>query len=174
MTEMSLASNELLGAIPLPEYNAAERRYGVHVRRTLLELLEGKRNELDLMRKYHREPSRLGAMPVPMGIDAKQLRLSRVEEMLSSAIRFLHDGSSGGPMAQSEDLDEGAIVQRRDFPTRFPHIVIQRTDIYDAQSRQSIRTEWCVHRLQNQRTNIRMNRMLDAMTLGLELLRWVR
>lgn len=174
MAPMQGESDGLLGTNPLPDFNDDERRYGVHVRDTLMRLLRGERDVLDLLTKYHREPNRLGAIPLPETVDPRAMRLSKVEEILSSTVRFLHDGSEGGPMAQWEDKERGVTCLRRDFPTRFPHIVIERTDTFDAEKGEPLESTWCVHRLQNQRHSIRINRVLDAMNLGLELLRFVR
>ena len=171
MGDTVVEADELLGQNPLPDYNEDERRYSVYVRETLLQLLRGNRDELDLLAKYHREPDRLGAMPLPKTVDARKLRLPRVEKILEDAIRFLHDGSSGGPIAQSEDRARGLILQRRDFPTRFPHIVLERTDRFDEASGQPVDSFWCVHRLQNTRRNVRINRVLDLLNLGVELFR---
>ncbi len=174
MAEIGVETDDLLGANPLPEFNPDERRYSLHVRDTLMKLLKGKRDSLDLLTKYRREPNRLGAMPAPPTVNTRALRLQKVEEILSCTLRFLHDGSEGGPIAQWEDPANGVIFQRRDFPTRFPHIVIERTDTFDSAKREPIESKWRVYRLQNQRHNIQINRMLDAMNLGLELLKFAR
>jgi len=169
MSEICSDDDALLGMSPLPDFNPSERRYGFHVRETLIKLLSGNRDALDLLTKYHREPGRLGVVPVPEGIDPRQLRLAKVEEILSCAIRFLHDGSDGGPLAQWEDPKRGLLLQKRDFPTRFPHIVLERTDSFDIVKLEPVASSWRVHRIQNQRQNIRINRVLDIMNLGVSL-----
>ncbi len=174
MATMGVGSDELLGITPFPDYNSDERRYSVHVRETLMRLLRGNLDVLDLMTKYHRDPSRLGVVPLPKTVNPMALRLSKVEEILANSIRFLHDGNEGGPIAQEEDRRRGVVLQRRDFPTRFPHIVIERTDTFDAEMGEPLESSWCVHRLQNQRNNIRLNRVLDAMNLGLGILQCSR
>ncbi len=163
-------TDDLLGDNPLPDFNPDEQRYSVHVRATLLRMLRGELDTLDLMCKYHQEPGRLGAVPLPETVNPKKLRLDRVEEILSRSIRFLHDGSDGGPIAQVEDAGNGIIQQVQDFPTRFPHIVIERTDTYDKDSSKPRQSIWCVHRVQNQRRNVRLNRVLDVMNLGVAIL----
>ncbi len=174
MARTAARGDELLGANPFPDYNSDERRYSVHVRETLMRLLRGDRQDLELLTKYHREPNRLGIVPAPPEVDAKSLRLEKVEEILSSTIRFLHDGTEGGPIAQCEQSCDGAIVQTRDFPTRFPHIVIVRQDTFEAEGREPIETTWCVYRLQNQRQGVRQNQILNALNLAVELLKWGR
>jgi hypothetical protein len=168
------SNDDLLGQNPLPQYNSDERRYSVHVRETLLKLIKGEVDVLDLMAKYYRDPNRLGAVPVPDSVDPKALRISKVEEILSNSIRFLYDGTEGGTMAQEEDAKLGVIKQVRDFPTRFPHIVIERTDVFDGENGELIQSSWCVHRVQNQRNSIRINRALDIMNLGFAILQWGR
>ena len=174
MADERVDGDELLGISEFLDYTPDEQRYSVHVRETMLKLLRGDLASLDLLAKYHREPNRLGALPVPANVDPRALRLSRVEEILRATIRFLHDGTEGGPIAQSEDPVRGVIIQRRDFPTRFPHIVIERTDVIDRGKAEPLETSWCAHRTQNQRNNVRLNRVLDAMNLGLSVLDWLR
>lgn len=172
--EADAKRDDLMGASEFCDYNEHERRYSVHVRETLLQLLRGEREQLSLLAKYHQDPTHLGALPAPKGVDARALRMPRVEEMLTNTVRFLHDGSEGGPVAQTEDAVRRVIVQRRDFPTRFPHIVIHRIDEYGAADASPIRTIWQVHRLQNQRSGIETNRIFDAANLGLGVLSFVR
>ncbi len=178
MAETRIEDDALLGLSPLPDFNPDERRYGVHVRETLMRLLRGERDQLDLLTRYHREPDHLGAVPPPPTVDVRAMRLAKVDEILSCSIRFLHDGSDGGPVAQWADHARGILFQTRDFPTRFPHIVIERTDTFDVEKGEPITSSWCVHRIQNQRQNIRINRALDVVnigvSLGLELLRFGR
>ncbi|HEX2923340.1 MAG TPA: hypothetical protein VHS28_04860, partial [Chloroflexota bacterium] len=174
MANIGIQRDELLGPTPFSDLNSDERRYSVHIRDTIMKVLRGESDRLDVMTRYHRESNRLGAIPMPPGVDPTQVRMSKVDEILSCSLRFLHDGSEGGPIAQWEEQDKGIILQRRDFPTRFPHIVIERTDSYDRERGEPIQTRWRVHRLQNQRHNIRVNRILDAVNLGIDLLRYVR
>lgn len=165
--------DELMGPGQPAHHNAEESRYSAHVRNALLKLLKGDRDRLDLLVKYHREPNRLGILTVPLGMDTKALRTPRVEETLRAALSFLHDGSAGGPVSSSEDRSLGLIVQTRDFPTRFPHIVIQRTDSFDAKTGDPVKSRWTARRLQNQQSSIQTNRALDALNLGVEILKFV-
>jgi hypothetical protein len=160
-----LATNRFL------DYNDQERIYGNYVRNLLLELLSGDRDSLPLLTKYHRDPNRLGAPRAPSKIDSKALRVAKVDEILSAALRFLHDGSEGGPIAQTEDVVRNVVEQLQDFTTRFPHIVVQRTDTFDPQKGEALQTTWCARRLQNHRTHLRINRALDIVNIGLEFVR---
>lgn len=157
-----------------PDYNESERRYGAHVRELMREVLKGDRDRLDVMTKYHGDSGRLSVVPVPRTVEAAALRLDRVEEILTSAVRFLHDGSDPGPVAELGAQRDGVVVETQDYPTRFPHIVIERTDAYDNESGDPVWTGWAIHRLQNQRRNVQINRVLDVMILGLELFKGVR
>lgn len=155
-------------------YTEGEQRFSLFVHRQLEELLRGKLNTLPLLRRYHREPGRLAIPRLPADLEARDLRLPVVEEMLMALLHFLHadGGSDGGPIAQSR-LSE-RLQEQQFFSTRFPHILIERVDRYDAPSGEALETEWIVRRIQNQRADVRLNRVLDAANLGLELLRMAR
>lgn len=161
---------ELLGQPELPEYEEDEQRYSAHVRETLLQMLRGNCDHLELVARYHQEPGRLGILPLPKDVHPESLRFTVVERILTDCIRFLHDGSEGGPATQTRDEARGIVVRVQDFPTRFPHIVLERTDDYDGTTLEPVRSVWSVYRLQNQRRNIQINRVLDAVGVGLNVL----
>jgi hypothetical protein len=165
------AGNELLRERPAVGYTASEQEFSKVAQARLEELLRGEVNALPLLRRYHREPRRLGVARAPRDIDRSELRLSVVERILTDLLQFLHagTGAAGGPIAQSRD--HGRILERQTFTTRFPHIIIERTDRYDARTREPLETEWVVRRIQNQRADVRINRALDAANLGIELLK---
>ncbi len=161
---------ELLGEPKLLEYEEDEQRYSAHVRARLMEMLRGNCDSLELVARYHQEPRRLGVLPIPKDVHPDALRFGVVEKILTDCIRFLHDGSEGGPVTQARDEARGVVVRLQDFPTRFPHIVLERTDEYDGTTLKPIKSLWCVYRLQNQRRNIQINRVLDAVGVGLNVL----
>jgi hypothetical protein len=164
----------LLGAVSRRDYNAAEQQYSRLLSDRLEQLLRGQRNDLLLLRRYHYDPNRLGIMPTPRGIDRRRLRIAMAEEMAMHLMAFLADSTVGGPAAQQSDPD-GRLTEIRQFPTRYPHIVIQRTDAYpDAGQPAPDWTEWRAERVQNQRTSTLVNRMLDAANLGVEIAKFVR
>ncbi len=160
----------LLGLRPLSPYNEAEQRYSTLLYRRIEELLKGQRNSLLILRKYPAEPNRLGIMSTPGDIQREALRLHVVEKMAMDALVFLSELSTGGPVAQESD-GNGLLVETRKFPTRYPHIIIERVDRFvdGAETAQSI--EWCARRVQNQRASTRINRMLDAANLGVDLVK---
>ena len=159
----------LLGVRPAASYNRAEQQYSALLYRRLEQLLKGERNDLLLLRKYHDQPDRLGAMSTPNELDRRALRLEMVEKTAIDVMVFLSDTSSGGPIAQQVNRD-GQVIETRQFPTRYPHIVIHRVDIYRDGAEVPESTEWCAQRMQNQRTSTRINRALDAANLGLDVL----
>ena len=61
----------------------------------------------------------------------------------------------------------------RNYPTRYPHIVIERIDHFRAGASQPDSVQWSARRVQNQRTSTQINRMLDAANLGVDLVRFI-
>lgn len=151
------------------EYNASEQRYSRYVGEQLEQLLKGDLNCLALMRRYHQDPGLLGAPLPKLGIDRQALRLPVIEEVLSRVLVFLQTGMPGGPVAQ--ESHNGRLVERQLHTTRFPHIVIERIDTYEAGSGAALETEWTVKRMQNQHVATRINRVLDLANIGLEFFR---
>lgn len=158
----------LLGGRTATEYNATEQEYSLLLYRRIEQLLKGERNDLLILRKYPEQAERLGAMPTPASLNRASLRLDRVERMATDALIFLSAHSPGGPVAQFVDT-EGRLVETRKFPTRYPHIIIERVDVYsDAEPAHPLYVQWHARRLQNHRRSIRLNNMLDLLGLGVE------
>lgn len=159
----------LLGGRNASDYNDMEQQYSLLLYNRIEELLKGERNDLLILRKYPDEPGRLGAMPTPPTLQRNVLRIDRVERMATDALIFLSAHSPGGPVAQYVDTD-GNLVETRKFPTRYPHIIIERLDVYDDGGRAPRPTyiQWHARRLQNHRQSIRLNTMLDLLGLGVE------
>lgn len=163
----ALAHETLFGARSRCQYNPHEQRFSLVVQRRLTELLQGDRNDLLLLRLYPGAPTRLGVMGTPSSIDRAALRLPVVQQLLEETLLFLYDGSAGGPTAQ-EVVPGGGVIERRTFPTRYPHIVIEREDHFtpDGPCEQAT---WCARRVQNQRAQTQINRWLDVANLGAEV-----
>ena len=150
-------------------YRDAEQRFSTALQARLDQLLKGERNRIMLLRKYPAEPHRIGVMNTP-GVDPASLRVRIVERLIRDALLFLHADTHGGPCAQTRDGDD-SLVETRKFTTWFPHIVIERIDVFDAQTGNTRHIQWSAVRLQNQRAATRINRMLDAANLGLDVVK---
>jgi hypothetical protein len=151
------------------QYRESERRFSLTLQRRIDELLRGERNTLMLLRKYPAEPHRIGVMSTA-GVDPASLRVKIIERLIRDALLFLHADPHGGPCAQSNDGD-GGLVEIRKYTTKFPHIVIERVDTFDAQTGDTRHIQWSATRMQNQRAATRINRMLDAANLGLDVVK---
>lgn len=154
------------------DYTEAERRFSQLLRKRLEDLLEGKRGRLEILRKYPRQPDRLGIIPTPDGFPLHKLRLDIVEQLTWDVLRFVHADADGGPIAQLTAGD-GGIVEVQTFPTKYPHIVIERIDHFGDSVPEPDTITWCLHRVQNQRAQTQLNRLLDATNLLFELARLV-
>ena len=150
-------------------YSPAEQRFSTALQQRLDELLRGERNSLMLLRKYPNQPHRIGVMNTP-GVDPADLRVKVVERLIRDALLFLHADPHGGPCAQSHNGD-GSLVEIRKYTTKFPHIVIQRVDTFDEQTGDTRGIQWVAMRVQNSRNAMRVNRMLDAANLGLDVVK---
>jgi len=166
------AGGELFARHEASDYNDAERRFSGFIQLKLEELLRGDLNCLPMLRVYHQDRNRLGTVDPPWGLTPGSMRLPVVEKMVTRALLFLQTGLPGGPLTQ--DTDDGHLVERQLFGTRFPHIVIERIDSYEAASGTAVATEWIIRRFQNQHAETRMLRALDLTNLGFELLRVFR
>src|SRR3954464_12701942 len=139
----------LLGIRSASTYNPTEQKYSVLLYRRIEQLLKGERNDLLVLRKYPHEPDRLGAMSTPPSIDRAALRIGQIERMSTDVLVFLSARGPGGPVAQQIDED-GRLQEIRKYPTRFPHIIIDRTDVY-AEANRDVpeQIQWHARRVQN-------------------------
>jgi hypothetical protein len=163
----------LTGSRQRAAYNAAEREFSLLLQQRLQDVLQGKRDRLPLLRRYPQDRDRLGIMSTPHTLARGDLRLATVEGLVWDTINFVRLKASGGPIAQRVD-DDGSIVESRTFPTKFPHMVLERSDRYRDDDDEPVETTWTLQRLQNQRTQTQINRLLDAANLVFELVRVVR
>ena len=154
-------------------YNAAEQQFSLIVQQRLNALLEGKSNSLALLRRYRNQPDRLGVMVTPARVPRDQLRLPVVEGIIWDTLTFLRPDAVGGPVAQKVAPD-GSVMENQLFSTRYPHILIERTDRYVGDAPDAVETTWRLRRVQNQRSQTQFNRLLDAANLAFELLRTIR
>jgi hypothetical protein len=166
------AGDALLAARPAAGYNEAEQEFSRLFFARIEQLLKGQRNSLLLLRRYPRDPRRIGVMPTPSTIDRDRLRVDVVDVMASDAIAFLSEPSPGGPVTQEVDHD-GNLVETRHYATKYPHIVLERFDCYRGPGKTPESIEWHARRVQNQRTSTMVNRVLDAANLGFEVVKYL-
>jgi hypothetical protein len=155
------------------DYSDAEREFSCLLRQRLVEVLEGKRNRLEILRKYPKQPGRVGVLCPPQGRPTSGLRADVVERLTWDAIHFVMAETDGGPIAQLPAPD-GAVLEVQTFPTKFPHIVIERADLFRDGSAAADEITWTLYRVQNQRRQTQLNRVLDATNLLFEFVRFVR
>ena len=150
-------------------YTEAEQRFSTALQKRLDELLRGERNTLMLLKKYPQEPNRIGVMSTA-AVDPSRLRIRVIDRLIRDALLFLHADPHGGPPAQADD-GNGGLVETRKYTTKFPHIVIERIDVFDAETGETRHIQWCATRMQNQRAATRVNRILDATNLGIDVVK---
>jgi hypothetical protein len=155
---------------PRADYTEAERRFSTILQERFQEMLQGKRNHLEVLRRYPGDEDRIGIIAMPPEVPREQLRLPVVEQLSWQVVRFIHAEAMGGPIAQSVAPD-GSTVEVQTFPTKYPHIVIERTDRYVEDDPQPVEITWTLHRVQNQRAQTQVNRLLDATNLAIGLIR---
>ncbi len=162
---------------PRSDYTPAERAFSVTLQRRIQDLLEGRCNGFELFRRYPSEPRRLGVLAIPREVPRDGLRLEVVEALTWAAIDFVRSDGTGGPVAQSVDR-HGRLVESRLFSTRYPHVVIERVDRYaagdGAVGDQPLDITWSFRRVQNQRAQTQINRVLDAVSVGIDLVGLLR
>jgi hypothetical protein len=157
---------------PRADYTVAEQSFSRFLSERVAEVLEGKRNRLQVLRKHPGDPRRVGVL-APRNGHSTQLRAAVAERLTWDVIRFVQVDTNGGPIAQTMAPD-GAVLEVQTFPTRFPHIVIERVDRFVAGASVADEITWSLYRVQNQRAQTQVNRVLDAANLLFELVRLVR
>ncbi len=159
------------------DYTPAERAFSTTLQRRLQDLLEGRCNGLSLLRRYPAQPGRLGVIALPRDVPRDGLRIEVAEALTWAAIDFVRSEGIGGPIAQSVD-PHGRVVESRLFSTRYPHVVIERVDRYapgdGAEGSQPLDITWSLRRVQNQRAQTQINRVLDAVSVGIDLVGLLR
>jgi hypothetical protein len=171
--QLDTSEGALTIARPRADYTAAEREFSCLLRERMDEVLEGRRNRLEILRKYPKQPGRLGVLRPPGGKGGAALRAAVVERLTWDAIRFVRADTSGGPITQLAAGRDG-VLEVQTFPTKFPHIVIERSDLFREGSLEADEITWTLHRVQNQRRQTQLNRVLDATNLLFEFVRLVR
>lgn len=152
---------------PDETYTLAEQRYGASVQARVHELIAGRRRELFLLRRYHDDGRRIAVLSAPHGIDRAKLRLRSVQLILDAFITSTRQGSPAGPIKRRSRA--GLVFQTQSFHTQFPDVVLLQEDVYAAETRTLVHTEW---RLQRTTHRVRMDQVkqwleLASLTVGL-------
>jgi hypothetical protein len=155
------------------DYSDGERAFSCLLQARLLDVLQGRSERLEMLRKFPKDSQRLGVIAMPHGLPRDQLRLSVLELLAYDALRLLRADELGGPVSQTVDSD-GRIVEHQRFSTKYPHVLIERRDFYAADDSEPVEISWSVYRVQNQRRQVEINRVIDLATLAVELFRGVR
>lgn len=188
------AAHPLLGSQPRAAYNPDEQRLSVLMQRELDRVITGGSDQLVLLKLYPRHDHLLPAADTERqpgaiegadadvqgesgadrsavhvawpAIDAGAVRHTTAVQLAAEALSFfgpLH----GGVVAQTPYSD--VIVQGRRYTTTYPHINLERYDVYDARTSAPVLGAWRARRIQNLRRETRTNRMIDVALLVLEV-----
>ncbi|MCA1595447.1 MAG: hypothetical protein LC772_03355 [Chloroflexi bacterium] len=149
-------------------YNPEEQRFSSFIQKKLYRLLGGEDNDLLLMRRHCGANASI-AFLVPEKVKEWQVRPEIAERIITGVLRFLDPFAPGGPICQR--IDDGRIIEIQTFPTHYPHIVVERVDVFSIFPAECLYIEWRAVRLQNQRRSTMVNRALDFGNLALELAR---
>jgi hypothetical protein len=177
---------EVLRSQPVAAYNPDEQRLSVLVQRELDRLVNGGCDHQVLLKLYPAREQQLAGLPARQeqlapsdgeadrqashaawtGVRTGAVRPERAVQIAAEALTFfgpLH----AGVLTQTAVAD--VIVQGRRFTTAYPHINLERYDVYEAQTQAPVLGVWRARRLQNQRRETRTNRMIDIALLVLEV-----
>lgn len=189
MSDEEGVNPEVFRSEPPAPYNREEQRLSILVQRELDRMIMGGCNQLVLLKLYpQRDDMPAGALPAAQQghqlqaneasragaslhavwptVDARVVRHATAMQIAADAISFfgpLH----GGVLTQVPYPD--VIVQGRRFTTAYPHINLERYNVYDAQTKEPVLGAWRARRIQNQRRETRTNRMIDIALLVLEV-----
>lgn len=169
-TAVDSLSGPMMGMRQRQNYNDAERWFSRVLQQRLDDVLEAQRDTLQVVRIYPAQPNRLGIMPTPADFPREKLRLSVVRELVFRTIDFVRSDEKGGPVSQSVAPD-GTIYEVQAFTTKYPHIVIERTDRFVGDEVAPVEITWSLRRVQNQRRQTELNRIIDAAGLFVDVIR---
>lgn len=149
---------------PRVPYTPAERRLSERVDRAVDGLRLGGRDHLVLVKLYPRRADRAtGDEPGP---ERDVVRPEVAARIAAEALDFF--GPLRGGVVVQEALDD-VITQRRRFSTAYPHISLERYDLYDASTGDPLLGAWRLYRIQNLRRETLTNRVIDVALLVLEV-----
>ena len=150
------------------DYTAAEQAFSQLLKDHVLDLLEGRRQRLPILRKYPHDPARIGVIPMPPTVVLGRLGLSRLEELTWEALSWLQVDGAAGPITQTTAPD-GSTIEVQTFITRYPGVIFDRVDHFPIGAELADCITWCLSRIQRQPPQGVMDRLLVAANLVLGL-----
>jgi hypothetical protein len=164
------AKKALTSLRPRAIYTPVEQAFSRELCRRLEALLQGKRDRLELVRKYPSQPDRLGVIAMAQSFaNGERLRLSVAERLSFDVLRFVEARSVGGPITQAAGAD-GSVLEWQTFPTRYPDIVVERRDCYLRDQQVADEITWCLRRIPCPDRNGQVGQLLHVGRFALDLL----
>ncbi len=158
--------SDVLSVQPRIPYTPDEQRLSVLVQQEIDRLMDGRLDDLVLLKLYPLRADGPTIRAAWFGAHAGMIRREVAMRMAADVLGFfgpLH----GGLITQSPTDD--LIVQESTFSTAYPHVQLERYDVYDAGTSEPLLGAWRARRIQNQRRETRTNRMIDSALLALEI-----
>lgn len=149
---------------PRLSYNEAEQRLSAHVQDCVEKLVDGKGDDLQLMKLY---PQRNEQMSLCTEMVRDEKVHNEILVQLAEGTLNYFGNTYGGVIAQR--LENNIIIQSQRFSTMYPHINLVRYDFYDQASEDPLLSTWFARRIQNQLRETKKNRTLDTALLVLEV-----
>jgi hypothetical protein len=109
-------------------------------------------------------------MATPAEIPRQQLRLAVVEAIIRETIDFVRSDGAAGPIFQRATPD-GGLIQSRSFLTRFPHLLIERTERFERGATVPTEVTWSVRRVHDPHERQQSDRLLETVNLAFRLAR---
>ena len=150
-------------------YTQEEQVYSQHLKRQQDELLNGKRHELQVCRLFHQGAQTLIEIYPPKHVEASRMGYEPVKKMITATLSFfVPEGTDGGIIEQRTHGEH--TVQIQPFPTRFPHITLECSDVYEKDAQTPSHTTYVLKRMQNHNEHRPYNRMLDLGNIAFSIL----
>lgn len=150
-------------------YSQAEQKFSVFLERQLLRLLRGDADDLLLLRRYPSDRHEVGLF-LPKDLARTEIRADIGQRLVQQVLDFLNPMAPGGPVAQATRKDR--LVQTRLFPTRYAHILLERSDVFRSGG-EHLYSQIRAVRLETEKPSTILNRALDVGALALELVKFL-
>jgi len=159
--------DDISASQPRLPYNTHEQQLSRLIQHEIDHLLIGRHDDIVLLKLYPRRGDDGPTLrSIWNGEDAAAIRGHVAARMAADTLAFF--GPLHGGIITQEQRDD-LIVQARTFSTVYPHIRLERYDVYDSISSEPLVGSWRAQRIQNQRRETQTNRMVDLALLALEI-----